>query len=48
MSGDYHLKRDTDTEILMHSISYELQNEGTVIDWRGVFSRLGGPLRWSV
>ena len=38
--GDYHLKRDTDTEILMHSISYELQNEGPVTDWRGVFSRL--------
>jgi amidophosphoribosyltransferase len=38
--GDYHLKRDTDTEILMHSLSYELQNEGPVIDWKGVFSRL--------
>ena len=38
--GDYHLKRDTDTEILMHSISYELQNEGPNIDWVGVFSRL--------
>ncbi len=38
--GDYHLKRDTDTEIIMHSISYELQNEGPEIDWRGVFSRL--------
>jgi len=38
--GDYHLKRDTDTEILMHSLSYELQNEGPVIDWRGVFYRL--------
>ena len=38
--GDYHLKRDTDTEILMHSLSYELQQEGNVIDWRGVFSRL--------
>ncbi|RUL88365.1 amidophosphoribosyltransferase [Tautonia sociabilis] len=38
--GDYHLKRDTDTEILMHSISYELQDEGPVIDWQGVFSRL--------
>src|SRR4051812_8823735 len=25
--GDYHLKRDTDTEILMHSLSYELQDE---------------------
>jgi amidophosphoribosyltransferase len=38
--GDYHLKRDTDTEILMHSISYEIQGEGPEIDWRGVFSRL--------
>lgn len=38
--GDYHLKRDTDTEILMHSLSYELQGEGPKIDWRGVFSRL--------
>jgi amidophosphoribosyltransferase len=38
--GDYHLKRDTDTEILMHSISYELQNEGPEIDWVGVFTRL--------
>ena len=26
--GDYHLKRDTDTEILMHALSYELQAEG--------------------
>lgn len=38
--GDYHLKRDTDTEILMHSISHELQDEGPVIDWVGVFARL--------
>jgi amidophosphoribosyltransferase len=38
--GDYHLKRDTDTEIIMHSLSYELQGEGTRVDWRGVFSRL--------
>ncbi len=38
--GDYHLKRDTDTEILMHSLSYELQNERPEIDWVGVFSRL--------
>ncbi len=38
--GDYHLKRDTDTEILMHAISYELQGEGPDIDWRGVFSRI--------
>ncbi|GAC1472962.1 MAG: amidophosphoribosyltransferase [Isosphaeraceae bacterium] len=38
--GDYHLKRDTDTEILMHALSYEIQGEGPEIDWRGVFSRL--------
>jgi amidophosphoribosyltransferase len=38
--GDYHLKRDTDTEILMHSLSYELQAEGPDIDWRGIFGRL--------
>ena len=38
--GDYHLKRDTDTEILMHSLSYELQGEGPEVDWRGVFGRL--------
>lgn len=38
--GDYHLKRDTDTEIIMHAISYELQDEGKVTDWRGVFARL--------
>jgi amidophosphoribosyltransferase len=38
--GDYHLKRDTDTEILMHSLSYELSSEGARIDWRGVFNRL--------
>ncbi len=38
--GDYHLKRDTDTEILMHSISYELADQGPVADWRGVFSHL--------
>ncbi len=38
--GDYHLKRDTDTEIIMHSLSYELQGEGTRVDWRGVFGRL--------
>jgi amidophosphoribosyltransferase len=38
--GDYHLKRDTDTEILMHALSYELQGEGPIIDWRSVFSRL--------
>ncbi len=38
--GDYHLKRDTDTEILMHSLSYELQGEGSKVDWPGVFGRL--------
>ena len=38
--GDYHLTRDTDTEIIMHSLSYELQGEGPTIDWQGVFNRL--------
>jgi amidophosphoribosyltransferase len=38
--GDYHLKRDTDTEIIMHQIAYELQHEGRETDWRGVFARL--------
>lgn len=38
--GDYHLKRDTDTEILMHSLSYELSTEPVEVDWRGVFHRL--------
>ncbi len=38
--GDYHLKRDTDTEILMHSLSYELQDEGRSPDWAGVFGRM--------
>jgi len=38
--GDYHLKRDTDTEILMHAISYELQSEGPDPDWRGIFGRM--------
>lgn len=39
--GDYHLKRDTDTEIIMHSISYELQGEeGIETDWVRVFGRL--------
>jgi amidophosphoribosyltransferase len=38
--GDYHLKRDTDTEILMHALSYEISGEGSEIDWRGVFHRL--------
>jgi amidophosphoribosyltransferase len=42
--GDYHLKRDTDTEILMHALSYELQVEGPEIDWRGVFSRIAEKL----
>ena len=38
--GDYHLKRDTDTEIIMHSLAYELQSEEQEPDWAGVFSRL--------
>jgi amidophosphoribosyltransferase len=42
--GDYHLTRDTDTEILMHLISHELQNEGPVTDWVGVFQRLSDRL----
>ena len=42
--GDYHLKRDTDTEILMHALSYELQGEGPEVDWRGVFARIAEKL----
>jgi amidophosphoribosyltransferase len=38
--GDYHLKRDTDTEILMHQLSYELGHQGREIDWRTVFANL--------
>jgi amidophosphoribosyltransferase len=39
--GDYHLKRDTDTEILMHLLSYELAKEDAhMTDWTGVFGRL--------
>lgn len=39
--GDYHLKRDTDTEILMHSLSYELQHQaGAHTDWKAVFENL--------
>jgi amidophosphoribosyltransferase len=37
---DYHLKLDTDTEILMHSLSYELQDQGPETDWVTVFRRL--------
>ena len=40
--GDYHLKRDTDTEIIQHTLSQEIQHEGDKIDWPGVFSRLAG------
>ena len=29
----------------MHSLSYELQNEGPEIDWAGVFAPAGGPVR---
>jgi amidophosphoribosyltransferase len=38
--GDYHLKRNTDTEIIMHSLAYELQNEDTEPDWAAVFGRI--------
>jgi amidophosphoribosyltransferase len=38
--GDYHLKRDTDTEILMHSISYELARQDGPTDWVEVFGHL--------
>ena len=38
--GDYHLKRDTDTEILMHSISHELRGVRGRPDWVGVFGHL--------
>jgi amidophosphoribosyltransferase len=38
--GDYHLKRDTDTEIIMHSLAFELQMEDQEADWVGVFGRL--------
>jgi len=39
-AGDYHLKRDTDTEILLHALSFELQHENPSTDWRAVFGRL--------
>jgi amidophosphoribosyltransferase len=38
--GDYHLKRDTDTEIIMHSLAYELQAEDREPDWAGLFGRI--------
>jgi len=38
--GDYHLKLDTDTEILMHSLSYELQGDAIETDWVEVFRRM--------
>ena len=38
--GDYHLKRNTDTEIIMHSLAYELQAEDQDPDWVGVFGRI--------
>lgn len=38
--GDYHLKLDTDTEIMMHALSYELQQQGNTIDWVKVFSNI--------
>src|SRR4051794_15992800 len=42
--GDYHLTRDTDTEILMHLISHELSGEGPETDWVGVFRGLAERL----
>jgi amidophosphoribosyltransferase len=38
--GDYHLKRDLDTEIILHSISHELQGSEPPIDWVEVFRKL--------
>ncbi len=39
--GDYHLRYDTDTEILMHSLSYELSSQHPRhTDWREVFANL--------
>jgi amidophosphoribosyltransferase len=38
--GDYHLKRDTDTEIIMHALSYELQGDANEADWVAIFGRL--------
>jgi amidophosphoribosyltransferase len=38
--GDYHLKRDTDTEIIMHSLAFELQDQDQEPDWVGVFGRI--------
>lgn len=38
--GDYHMKRDTDTEMIMHSISYELQHQGPQTDWVQVFRNM--------
>ncbi len=40
--GDYHLKRDTDTEILLHAISQELQDDRGPIDWTRIFKTLSG------
>lgn len=44
--GDYHLKRNVDTEILMHAISQEMAKQGEVeaIDWRQVFETLSTRL----
>jgi amidophosphoribosyltransferase len=38
--GGYHLKRDLDTEIILHSISHELQAAEPPIDWVRVFANL--------
>jgi amidophosphoribosyltransferase len=38
--GDYHLKRDTDTEILMHELAHQLQDQGRRTDWVSVFAAM--------
>lgn len=38
--GDYHLKRDLDTEIILHSLTHELQSAEPPIDWVKVFGNL--------
>jgi amidophosphoribosyltransferase len=40
IKGDYHLQRDTDTEIIMHAVSQELADEGPSPDWARLFGRL--------
>ncbi len=38
--GDYHLRHDNDTEIIQHTLSQEIQQEGEDVDWVEVFSRI--------